>query len=206
MTAKSSSGSRRIRLYGFALVKVSLSVDILKQPPKSLNIAVVIGNIRIIHIHPISDPFSKITPLRRVFHHFLTASTVVILHADILSYVLLRNSELLLHAKFHRKSMGIPPGSTPHLISGLCLIPAYCILDRTRHHMMNTWHTIGRRRSFEENEFRCAFPQLQRSLKSRLLLPSFEYLLGHSHEIKSVILFEYHTFLSIFAFSINPQI
>ena len=49
------SGSRGIRLDGETLVEQALVIDILEQIPESLDIAVVVGDIGIVGVHPIAD-------------------------------------------------------------------------------------------------------------------------------------------------------
>ena len=143
MTAQSGTGSRRVWLDRLAFVEISLTVDVLEKPPQGLDITVVIRDIRIVHIHPITDTLGKGPPLRGVFHHLFTAGTVVVLHADFLADVFLGNTEFFLYAKLYRQSMCVPSRPSAHFVSGLCLVPAHCILDGSGHHMMYTRHAVG---------------------------------------------------------------
>ena len=88
--------------------------------------------------------------------------------------------------------MGVPSCTTVHLITALSLVSADGILDRTGHHMVNARHTVSRRRSLKENEFRSTFPQLKGFLKSMILLPSVKHLVSDRHKVKTFIFLKCH--------------
>lgn len=54
VTAEAGAGSGRIGLYGVALVEQALVVKLLQQPPEGLYVLVVIGDIGVLHIHPVA--------------------------------------------------------------------------------------------------------------------------------------------------------
>ena len=53
--------------------------------------------------------------------------------------------------------------------------------------MVYARHAVGRRRSFEENEFRSTFPQFERFLESMILFPSVQYLIADFYEVQTFI-------------------
>ena len=124
MCTQTCSCSRRIWLNRIALVEQSLVVYLLEKIPQSLNISVVVGDIRIIHVNPISDPFGHVHPLGSVFHDLLAAGLVVFLNRNLRSDILLGDSEHFLNAKLDRKSVGIPSGPSVDLVAALCLVTA----------------------------------------------------------------------------------
>ena len=192
MRTESGSGCRRIRLYGISLVQQSLAVDILKQVPQSLYIPVVICNIRVVHIHPISDTLGQVHPFTRIFHHLLAAGPVVVLYAYAGTYVLFGYAEHLFYAELDRKAMCIPPCTPFYTIAALGLVSADRILYGPRHHMVDTWHSVGGRRTFKENKFRSSFPDFQRTLEGMVLLPPVKNLVPDLHQVQSLILFKSH--------------
>src|SRR5574344_382602 len=200
--AEAGSGSRRIRLYGFALVEQPLAVYILEQPPQSFDVTVVIGDVRVVHIHPVADTLGKIPPFGSIFHHLLAAGAVVFLNTYLCPDVFLGDAELLLDSKFDRESVSIPAGTAADLVTGLRLIAADSILDRACHHMMDARHPVGGRRSFEENKLRSTFTKLEGLLKRPLLLPLLKHLLADRNEIKSAVLFECHIFCLILQYKL----
>ena len=91
----------------------------------------------------------------------MTASIIVFFYRYLLSDVILVDSEFLLHTDLHRQSVGIPACTAVYLEAALGLVPADGILDGTRHNMVNTRHSVCRRRSLEENELRSAFSKFE---------------------------------------------
>ena len=83
--------------------------------------------------------------------------------------------------------MSVPSGTTVHLISALGLVTTDGVLDGTSHNMVDARHTVGRRRSLEENEFRSTFPEFKRLFKRMVLLPSVQDLVARRNQIKTFI-------------------
>ena len=143
MSTESCTCCRRIRLDGLTLVEKSLVVDFLEKIPESLDITVVICDVRIIHIDPITHTFGHIHPLCSIFHDLLAACVIVLFHRNLRADIFLGYTQHLFHTKLDRKTMGIPSCTTVHLKSALSLVSAYCILDGTGHDMVDTRHTVG---------------------------------------------------------------
>ena len=108
-------------------------------------------------------------------------------------------SKLLLHADLHRESVGVPSGAAVHLVPGLGLEAADGILDGARHYVVDSRLAVRGRRTLEEYELRCPFPDLKGFLERVILFPSVENLIPDRNQIKAFVLFECHNFLSIFA-------
>ena len=77
---------------GVALVQQILVVQLLKQPPNRFNVFVVIGNVRVVHVYPISHVFGKLFPKVGVLHNLLAASVVVLFHRYGLTNVFFLNA------------------------------------------------------------------------------------------------------------------
>ena len=153
---KTSSCSRRIRLDGISLVEKALVIELLEEPPEGFDITVVISDIRIIEIDPITHLAGQVGPLLRIFHDLLAASCIVVVHRNLLADVLLGDAEHLLDAQLNRKSVSIPSCLALHLEALHRLETAEYILNRTSHYVMNTRHTIGRRGTLVEDKRRMA--------------------------------------------------
>ena len=78
MRTQTCPGGRTVGLYGLALVEVALAVDVLEKIPESLDVAVVVGDVRVVHIHPIAYPLGEVAPLGGVLHHLAAAGGVVL--------------------------------------------------------------------------------------------------------------------------------
>ena len=194
MRTQSRSVGRGVRLDGVAFVEETLVVDFPEQVPEGLDVAVVIGDVRVVHVHPVTYALGHVDPLLGESHHLGAAGAVVVLHGNSPSDIVLVYAEFLLHTHLHRQPVGVPSGAAVHLVTCLCLVSAYCVLDGAGHHMVDARHSVGGRRSFEEYEFRGSFPDLERFLESMILLPSVEHLIADGNHIKALILFECHIF------------
>ena len=130
-------------MYRISLVKESLVIYFFQKIPQSLNVAVVVGDVRIIHIHPVTNPLRHVFPFGSVLHDLLAASLVVLLDGDGGSDVIFVNSEFLLDADFDGKAMGVPTGPSGDLVTCLGLVTADSILDGSGHHMVDSRLSIG---------------------------------------------------------------
>src|SRR3712207_6761299 len=135
-----------------------------------------------VEVYEIAHLLGKVAPLLGKLHHILAALTVVILYADIFFRflvvdVLLRDAELFLHAKFHRKSMGIPACLTVYLEALHGFIAVERILDAACKHVVNTRVTICRRRSLEEYELFTSLSLIDTFMENVILLPLCQHIL-----------------------------
>ena len=101
MGAEAGSCSRRIGLYCIALIEVTLLVKLTEQPPHRFDITVVVGDIGVIHIDPVTHGVGKIFPLLGVLHHFATTSGIIVIYRNLLSDIFLGYSECFLHAELY---------------------------------------------------------------------------------------------------------
>ena len=143
MRAQACTGSRRIGLDGITLIKQVLVIKLLQEPPKRLYVTVVIGDVWIIKVHPVTHLVSKVGPFLGKFHHILAAGCVIVGHRDGLSDVLLGDTECLLHSEFYGKAMGIPAGLASYQESLHCLVTAEGVLDGTGHYVVDAGHAVG---------------------------------------------------------------
>ena len=74
---------------GVALIEVALLVQLLEEIPKGLDILVVIGDIGVVEINPVTHLLGEVGPLLGIFHHLTATSGVVLVHGYLLSDILL---------------------------------------------------------------------------------------------------------------------
>ena len=140
---KTSTRSWRVWLNGVTLVEQALVKQTLEQVPECLDVLIVVCDIRILKIYPVTHLASKITPYTSVLHHILTAVAVVILYGNLLTDILLGNAEALFNTKLYWQTVGIPTRLTVNLKALLGLVTADNILNSTRHYVVNTRHTVS---------------------------------------------------------------
>ena len=192
MRTQSCSCCRRIRLDGVALIKQSLLIELLEQPPQRLDILVVISDIGIVEIHKVSHLLRQIAPLLCVHHHVLTTLLVVVLRRDVLVALLvvdigLGDAEFFLHSQLYRQSVRIPASLTLHLETLHRLIAVESILNSTRQHVMDTRMTVGRGRPLKEYKLRTALTLLYRAPEHVLLSPHLKDVVIHLCQVQAVM-------------------
>ena len=192
--AEAGACSGAVRLNGFALVKQALAVNVLKEPPESLDIAVVVGDVRVVHIDPVTYALGEVAPLGGVFHDLTAAGGIVVRHAYLAAYIFFGDAKFLFNSQLDGQAVGIPAGPAAHFETALGLVTAHGVLDAAGHHVMDTGHTVGTGRAFEEYEFRRTFTQVQRFLERTPLLPPLQYLVSGGYKVKAFIFFECHIF------------
>ena len=138
MRAQTCTRTWRIWLDGVTLVEQTLVVELLEEPPESLDILVIVGDIRMIEIYEVTHLLGQLAPLGGELHHVLAALVVVILCRDILLSILLGDAEFLLDTEFNRESVGIPSRLAVNLEALHRLVSVECILDTTCQHVVNT--------------------------------------------------------------------
>ncbi len=191
MRRQARTRSRRIGLNGIAFIEVAVLVQTLEQIPEGLDIFVVVGDIRVLQIHPIPHLLRQVGPLLGIFHHLAAASGVVLVHADFLADVLFGDTEHLLHTEFHRQSVGVPTRLALHLITLHGLVAAECILDSTRQYVMNTRHTVCRGGSLKEQELRVSLACRDTLVEQVFFLPVCQHLAAQFRQIQLFVLVKF---------------
>ena len=176
MRAQTCTCAWRVWLDGVTLVEQALVVELLEEPPESLDILVIVGDIRMVEIYEVTHLLGQLAPLSGELHHVLTALVVVILGRDILLRslvvdILLGDAEFLLDTEFNRESVGIPSRLAVNLEALHGLVSVECILDTTCQHVVNTRVAISRWRSLKEDKLRAAFTLVDRLVEDIVFLP-----------------------------------
>ena len=195
--AEAGTGSRRIGLNGVSLVEVVFVVELLEQPPQRLDITVVVGDVGVLHIYPVTHTVREVFPLAGKLHHIFAAGSVVVGHRNGLTDVFLGNAQRLFHTQLYGQTVGIPTGLTHHLKSLHGLVTAENILDGASHYVVNTRHTVGRGGTLVEYKRRTTFAGFQTLMKKILLIPLIQNLLVDFREVEMRIFGEFlaHIFL-----------
>ena len=143
MCRKTRTCCGRVGLNGVTLIEQALVEELLQKPPQCLDIFVVVGDIRVVHIHPVTHLLCQVLPYVGELHHLLAAGAVVLLDRDCLADILLGDAELLLHTQLYGQTVCVPTRLTVYEVTLLCLVAADNILDGAGHHVVNTRHTVS---------------------------------------------------------------
>ena len=192
--AQARAVGRTVRLDRVALVEEPLVVDVAEEPPEGLDVTVVVSDVRVLHVDPVTDALGHRLPFGGILHDLTAAGLVVLRHGDLRADVFLVDAEFLLDADFDRKSVGIPAGATGNAVAGLRLIAADGVLDGAGHDVVDTRHAVGGRRTFKEDKLGSAFPQLQGFLEGTDTLPALQNLVSDRYQIQPFVFLESHIF------------
>ena len=84
------------------------------------------------------------------------------------------DADLFFDFDLHRKSVGVPSRLPMHLISAHGLVPAERILQRPRHHMVNSRFAVCRGRAFVKCIERFSLAGGNASVEDIILFPEFQ--------------------------------
>ena len=154
-----------------ALVQKLFVPDLLQGPPFRLNVVIIIGNIRIIHISPETDRVGEILPHALVFPDifltFINKRNQTILF-DLLFAV---QSQLLLYFQLYRKSVSVPAGFSRDHFPLHGMVTRDHILDHARQHMADVGLPVCCGRAVIERVCLSAFSLLHALLEDLMILP-----------------------------------
>ena len=159
-------------------------MKLLQQPPQRFDVTVVIGDVGILHIHPITHFVGKVFPLLGKFHHILAAGGIVFGNGNSLTDIFFGDAERLFNTQFHRKPVRVPSGFALHLEALHGFVAAENILNGARHYMVNTRHAIGRGRSFEKHERRTTFTFCHTLGENLVFVPFLQHFLVYFRKVK----------------------
>ena len=154
-----------------SLVEKPLLPDLLQRPPLRLDILIVIGNVRMLHIRPETNGSGEILPHALVFPDTLLTFINKWLQAVLLDLILAVQTQGPLHFQLHRQSVSIPAGLPWHLIALHGAVAGDHILDDTGQHMPDVGLAVGRRRAVVEHIDLIALTLLHTLLKDVVFLP-----------------------------------
>ena len=190
MARQARARRRRIRLDGIALIKQPLVIKLLQEPPKGFYILVVIRDVGMVEVNPITHLLRKVAPLGGELHHILTAFLVIVFNRNILVRLLiinvgLRYAKLLLYAKLHGQPVSVPASLAVNLVALHCLVTVERILYGTRQHMVDAGMAVCRGRSLKEYELGASLTLCYRFTEHVVLAPFFQYRLVSSCQVET---------------------
>ena len=188
--AEARAGHRRIGLDGVALVEIALLVELGEQPPHAFDVAVVVGDVGIVEVHPVAHAVGEVGPLAGVLHHLGAAGCVVVVDADFRAYILFLNAEILFHTEFYGQAVSVPAGLALDVETAHGLVAAHHVLDGACHHMVDAGLAVGRRRTLEKHKRRSALACGERASEKVAGIPVGKHFAVDIGKVYAVIFFE----------------
>ena len=153
------------------------------------------------HVNPISHTVAQVGPLLGKLHDIGTTLLVIRFYRNGFSDVFLRNAKFFFYSQLDRKSVSIPAGLSFYLKALHGLVTAEYILNRTRHHMVNTRMTVGRRRAFKKDKGRASFTFRHTFMEEVSVIPLFQYFLINFREVQATAFDESFRHILFFVFN-----
>ena len=105
-----------------ALVQQALLVDGLQAPPLGLDVVVMVGDVGVLHVHPVADLLGHFLPVVQVLPDGLLALADEGFNAVLLNLRLAVQAQDLLNLQLNGQAMGIPASLTHNVSTLHCLI------------------------------------------------------------------------------------
>ena len=182
--AQAGTGGGAVRLNGVSLVQQPFAVELGQQPPHALDVRILVGDIRVLHVHPVAHLAREVVPNACVPHDRLAARGVVVLHADGLPDVLLRDAQFFLDSELDGQSVGVPAGFALDPVALQRLVPAEQVFERAGHDVVDARHAVRRGRSFVEHERPVCGTAFHALAEGLLHVPNFKQLRRHGGKIQ----------------------
>ena len=204
MAGQRGSAARAVRYDLEALVQKLLLEDLLQCPPLGLDVVIVVGNVRVLHIGPEADLVGEVLPHALILPDVFL--TVIDKRRDtvVLDLILAVDADLLLDLELDRKTVGIPAGLTRYHRTLHRVESRNHVLERARLDMADVRLTIRRRRAIVENVGWITLVLLDGLLEDMILSPELLDLALALYKVHVCINFSKHK--RLFSFKIYISI
>ena len=132
------------------LVEQTFIPDLSERPPDRLNIVVMVGDVRVLHIRPEADAVAHDLPVALVGEDAVLTLLDEILDAVLLDLRLAAYAERLFDLQLDRKSVRVPAGLAQYLIALHGAVSGDQILYRAGQNVTDMRLAVSRRRTVEE--------------------------------------------------------
>ena len=153
-----------------ALVQEPFVPDGLQGPPLGLDVVVMVGHVRVVHVRPETYGAGEFLPHALVFPDALLTLVDERSQTVLLNLLLAVQAQELLHLQFHGQAVGVPAGFPGHHAAFHGAVSGDHVLDGAGLHMADVGLAVGRGRAVVEGVDR-AFPATVDALLENLVLP-----------------------------------
>ena len=166
------------------LVEQSLFVNLFERPPDRLDVIVVVGDVRMLHIHPITDAVAHDFPFFFIFPDAFFAFVYERLDSVFFYLLLAVYAQQLFHFQLDGQTVGVPARLAQNRIPLHDFVARNYILHDAREDMTYVRLSVCGRRTVVKGErflarvfFVCLF-------KNLVFLPKFKRFLFALHKIE----------------------
>ena len=172
-----------VRHYLVPLVYQALLVNALERPPHRLDIIVVVSDVGVVHVRPVTYALGHALPFAFILPYALFTLADEGLYAVLLYLLLAVDAQLLLNLELYGQSVSVPARLALDVIAFHGAIAGYDVLHYPREYVTYVRLAVGGRRSVVEGKRGLAFVPCHALFKNFILLPPLDYLLFSEAEI-----------------------
>ena len=186
------AAARAVRDDLVPLVQESLFPDLFQRPPDRFDIVVVIGDVRVLHIRPVADPFGHLFPLALVLPHALLALLDEGLDAVLFDILLAVHAQRLFHFQLDGQAVRIPARLAQDVAALHGLVAGDDVLHDAGEDMPDVRLAVGRRGAVVKGKFLSALALFDALFKDALLFPELDDFFLSADEIHRRVYFFIH--------------
>ena len=152
-------------------VEHALVVDLLQAPPFALDIVVMVGDVGVLHVHPVAYLVAHLLPLVEVFPHALFAFADEGLDAVLLNLRLAIQAQNLFHFQLHGQAVGVPASLAGDVLALHGPEAGEQVFDDAGFDVADMGLAVGRGRAVEEGEVLPVLAKVEGLVDHVLFLP-----------------------------------
>ena len=195
------AAARAVRNDLMPLVQEPLLPNFFERPPDRLDILVVVGDVRVLHVRPVADALGHFLPFALVFPDAFLALFDERLDAVLFDVLLAVHAEELFHLQLDGQAVRIPTRLSEDVFALHRLIAGDDVLHHAREDMPDMRLAVRRRGAVVEGELLPSLVFFDAVFKDAVLVPEIDDFLLAADEIHRGIDLGIHFLLFIHAFS-----
>ena len=193
MRGKSRAATGAVRHYLVALIQQPFVRHLLYRPPHGLDISVVVSNVRVLHVRPVTYAVGHDLPLVLILPHRLLALFDEGLDAVLLYLLLAVDAEHLLHFQLNGQPVSVPTGFPADIVPLHGLVTRDYILHDTGEDVADMRLAVGGGRTVVKIEALASLILFNALFKDLVFLPERQNFLFAFHKVeRSVYGFVHH--------------
>ena len=184
---KRCPATRAVRHNLVTLVKQTLVRNLLERPPHRFDVVVVVGDVGVLHVRPVTDSVGHDLPLVLILPHRLLALFDEGFDAVFFDFLFAVDAELLLDLELNGQTVSVPTGLAQDKIALHCLVTGYDVLHDAGEDVPDVRLAVGGRRSVVKIEALPAPVFLDALFENLVFFPERQHLFFALDEVQRCV-------------------
>ena len=191
------AAARAVRHDLVPLVQEALFPDLFERPPHGLDVLVVVGDVRVLHVRPVADAFGHALPFALVLPHALLALLDKGLDAVLFNILLAVHAEQFFDLQLDGQAVRIPARLAQDVAALHRLVARDDVLHHAREDMPDVRLAVRRRGTVVEGKFFAPFALLHALFEHAVFVPEVDDFLFAFDEVEGSVYLFIRLFLHI---------